>query len=77
MEQPIPKQKVPLLTPEALVKARIKACQDEILASLKKHNCLLDASVTISRDQIEPVVRIVAIKDEDKLDIKKKTDTLS
>ncbi len=69
--------KVPLLTPEELVKARIQACQVEILSSLKKHNCLLDATVTLSRDSIEPTVRIIAVKDEPKLDIKKKTDTLS
>jgi hypothetical protein len=72
--------KVPLLTPEALAKARVKACQDEVLASLKKHECVLDASITISQSSILPSIRIIAIKTpeqkEPTLDIKPKVDNI-
>jgi len=57
---------IPVLTPDEFVKQRIATCQEEILASLKKHNCLMDATVTLSRNSIEPTVRIVAVKDEPK-----------
>lgn len=51
------------LTPEELIKQRIKSCQEEIMASLKKHNCVLDASITINSREVMPTINVLPLKE--------------
>jgi len=44
---------------------RSKACEEEIVASLKKHNCLLDAVMMVGRNGNAPQITILAKKPEE------------
>ncbi len=56
--------KVPELTPEAIAQRRVANCQKEITGILAKYNCVLDASMTISLSGVEPIIKILALRDE-------------
>lgn len=59
-------KKIPLLTPEELVKQRVTTCQTELNSLLEKYNCALDCSITLGQNAIKPQIFVVALKDQPK-----------
>ena len=43
---------------------RVQKCSDEVAAILKKHNCTLDISMTISQRGNQPNVQIIPIQEK-------------